>query len=129
VFDKTERWFFPGDMQPVLASAMSSVASSGFALQPFGPNSWAGRGNAASWGLLPMVALSVIPAQTGAFLEIRQSAEVDTNGVILIAVFALFFFPVALILGVLAYQDLQNRQTRLLQAIWAPISGASGQPR
>ena len=126
MFDKTDRWYFPGDVQPVLTSAMSTLAGSGFSLQPYGPSTWSGRA-AASWGLLPQVTLTLIPAQAGGFLEIRQSAEVDTNGVILIAVFALFFFPIALILGVLAYQDLQNRQTQLLRAIWGPIAGAAGQ--
>jgi hypothetical protein len=97
-------------------------------LQQFGPATWSGRGQQAVYGIVPKVAITAQPVQGGFFLDVRMSPDFESNGLILFVVAWVLFFPIALILGVLAYQDWETRQRQLFYAVWSPLAGKMGPP-
>jgi hypothetical protein len=123
VLDKTERQFFAGeDSQSVIAAVQGALYQGGLPLSPTGPNTFAGRGSMASYGMVPKATVSLLPAQGGFFLDVRVAPDFETNSVVILVVAWLFFFPAALILMLMGYQDWQNRQALLFQSIWAPVA-------
>lgn len=129
MLDKTERQYFPGqDLAGVIGILQGTLYNAGIGLQQTGPNQWSGRGNVASWGMVPKVLVSSMPTQEGFFLDVKTTPDVEGGGVVILIVCWVFFFPLAIILGFLAYQDWQNRQTQLSQLIWPPLGPRIGQP-
>ena len=129
MLDKNERQFFPGqDLAGVIAILQGALYNAGISLQQTAPNQWSGRGNVASWGMVPKVLVSSMPTQDGFFLDVKTTPDIEGGGVVLFIVCWVFFFPLAIILGFLGYQDWQNRQNQLSQLIWAPLGPRIGQP-
>jgi hypothetical protein len=126
VLEKNERWFFTGDPQPLIGRVTATLAQYGLFLQQVGPNGWGARAQGASWGLVPKANVAVLPAQGGFFVDLRLSADFETNGIIIFVLLWVFFFPAAIVVGLLAYQDLSNRQTTLVQAVWAGLGSLPG---
>ena len=108
-------------MQSVVQAIQGALYQSGIGMQQTGPNTWSGKGQQASYGMTPKVTLTTMPTQNGFSVDARVAADFETNGIIILVVAWLFFFPVAIILGILGYQDWQTRQNQLLAAIWAPV--------
>jgi hypothetical protein len=122
MIDKNERQYFPGqDVQGVIQTIQGALYHMGIPTQQTGPSQWGGRAAQASYGLAPKVQLAVAPAQGGFFVDARVSADFETNGLIIFVVLWFLFFPAAIVIGVLAYQDFSNRTQHLHQAIWAPV--------
>ncbi len=122
MIDKNEQRFFGGqDVASVIQQIQGALYQSGIPLQQTGPNSWAGKGQQSSYALTPSITLTTMPVQNGFSVDARVGADLQTNGIIILIVSWIFFFPLAIILGVLGYQDWQTRQTQLLAAIWAPV--------
>ncbi len=129
MLDKNERQFFTGeDTQSVIQSLQGTLYQHGIGVTQTGPAQWGGRGQTAAYGMVPKVSISLMPAQGGFFVDVRVSADFETNGLVIFIVAWLFFFPVAIILGFLGYQDWQNRQMQLSQALWAPLAHRIAQP-
>jgi hypothetical protein len=129
MLDRNDRQYFTGqDVQSVLSSLQSTLHASGIQLMPTGPSSWSGRGTLAVWSMVPKIQVSVMPVQGGFFLDLRISPDFEGNGIVLFVVSWFFFFPVAIVLAVLAYQDWQNRQTALFNALWAPLASRMAPP-
>ena len=122
MLDRNERQFFSGDPQSVVSAIGGSLSSGGIYLTPSGFNSWAGRAPTANYGLVSKVLVTATPIQNGFFLDVRVAPDFESNGIILFVVAWFVFFPVAVILAVLAYQDWQNRQQQLFAAIWGPVA-------
>ena len=129
MIDKNERQFFRGqDMQSVLNTLNGTLQQWSIGLQQTGVNMWAGKGTQASYGMMPKVAITMTPVQEGFFVDIRISSDFKGEALVILIVSWLFFFPVALILAYLGYQDWTQRQTQLFQAIWFPLQGKIAQP-
>ncbi len=129
MLDKTEQKFLTGeDSQTVVQSISSVLYQSGIALTQTGPTQWSGRGTVASYGMVPKVSLTLNPGQGGSYCDIRVGPDFETNSVVIILVAWLFFFPIAIVLLVLGYQDWQNRQTYLFQSLWTPLSNRIAAP-
>lgn len=123
MLDKIDvRHFGDSDVASAIQAIQGTLYQYGVALQQTGPNTWTGRGTQASYSIVPKVGITAMPIQNGFSIDLRVSADFETNGLILFVVAWLFFFPVAIILALLAYQDWERRATMLVQAVWSPLS-------
>lgn len=123
MLDKNERQFFTGsDTQSVIQSLQGTLYAQGIALTQTGPAQWAGRGQTATYAMVPKVSVSLMQAQGGFFVDVRVSADFETNGLVIFIVAWLFFFPVAIVLAIMGYQEWEKRQQALQQALWAPLA-------
>jgi hypothetical protein len=124
VIEKFERQYLSGaDVESALQSIQSTLYQYGIQVAPLGQNVWAGRSNQVSYGLRLKATITVMPAQTGFMVDLRIGSDVETNAIVLLVVLWLFFFPAAIVLAILGYQDVSTRQTQLCQAVWAPLHG------
>ena len=122
MLDKNERQFLAGsDPNPVIQGISGTLYQAGIVLTQTGPNTWAGRGNVASYGMVPKVAVSVMPMQGGFFVDARIGPDFESNGLIIFLVAWLFFFPLAIVLGVMGYQDWQTRHQQLSGVLWSSV--------
>lgn len=122
MIDKNEQRFFGGqDVGAVVQQIQGALYQSGVSLQQTGPNTWSGRSSNSSYGMAPKVTLTTMPAQGGFTVDARVAVDFETNAIIVLVLSWVFFFPLAIILAILGYQDWQTRQNQLLAAIWAPV--------
>ncbi|MCK6534728.1 MAG: hypothetical protein L6Q84_17285 [Polyangiaceae bacterium] len=129
MLDKNERQFFAQEhAESVLQTVTGTLHAQGVPLAQTGPNQWAGRGQVPSHGIVPKVLVSMMPVQGGFFLEVRAVADIESNAIVLLIVLWLVFFPVAIILAVMAYQDWERRQLYLFQSVWAPLANRIAAP-
>lgn len=122
MFDKTDRQFFSGqDVQGVVGTIQQALHAQGIPTQQTGPTTWAGRGTVPAWGLVPKVAISVAPSPQGFYVDIRVLADVEGSGIVGFILAWIFFFPVAILLGYMAYQDFTQRRDYLIHSLWSPV--------
>ena len=123
MLNRTERQFFAGsDLQSVMGPIQYTLPSQGIRLQQVGPECWNGQGPPSSWGVVMKISVFAMKSPTGFSLEFQSWAELEGNGAVLLCVLAIFFFPAALIIGFLAYQEVQQRQAVVHHAVWSPVS-------
>ena len=72
--------------------------------------------------MVPKVAVTISPIQDGVCVDVRVSPDFESNGIILFAVAWIFFFPAAVIMAILGYQDWERRAMWTMSAIWTPLS-------
>jgi hypothetical protein len=124
VIEKFERQYVAGgDTQSVVQSIQGTLYQHGIQVAAVGPNIWAGRSSHVSYGMRLKATVTVLPAQSGFTVDLRVGSDFETNAIIILIVLWLFFFPAAIVLGLLGYQDVSNRQTQLCQAVWSPLAG------
>ena len=122
MLDKADRQYLrASDPAAILGSIQGAVYPHGIHLQQTGPSSWGGRGTQATYGMLPKVAVTLTPMQDTVCVDVRVSADFETNGLVIFVVAWMFFFPVAIILAVLGYQEWERRAAATMQAIWSPL--------
>jgi hypothetical protein len=122
VFDKTERQFFAGqDVQGVVQTIQQALYANGIPTQQTGATTWAGRGVTPAWGLVPKVSIMAAPSPQGFYVDIRMLADIEGSGIAGFIIAWFLFFPVAIILGYMAYQDFTQRQAQLFHGIWSPL--------
>ncbi len=127
MLDKNERQYFAQEhANAVIQSLMGTFAAMGVPLAQTGPNQWSGRGSTPNYGVVPKVMVSMMPSGAGFFLDLRVMADIDTNAIVIAIVLWLVFFPAALIVGLMAYQE--RLQPTFFQAAWAPIAGRIAAP-
>jgi hypothetical protein len=123
MLDKADRRYLrSSDPTAIVGSIQGAVYQLGIQLQQTGPNIWVGRGNQASYAMVPKVAVTIAPIQDGVCVDVRVTADFEQNGIILFVVAWIFFFPAAVIMAVLGYQDWEKRATWTLSAIWTPLT-------
>ncbi len=123
MLDKADRRYLrSADPAAIVGSIQGAVYQYGIQLQQTGPNIWVGRGNQPSYSMVPKVAVTISPIQDGLCVDVRVSPDFESNGIILFAVAWIFFFPVAVILAILGYQDWERRATWTMSTIWTPLS-------
>jgi len=129
MLDKNERQFFAErDSQVVYQTLTGTLAAMGIGLTQTGPNQWTGRGQHGSYGIVPKVMVSMLGAQGGFFLEVRVIADLESNAIVILIVLWFVFFPVAVILGFMGYQDWERRQVQIFHAVWSPLAGRIAAP-
>jgi hypothetical protein len=122
MLDKADRRYLrASDPAAIVGGIQGAIYQHGIQLQQTGPNMWVGRGTQASYGMVPRVAVTVTPIQDSVCVDVRISADFETNGIVVLVVAWLFFFPVAIILGVLGYQEWERRAMWTMSAIWTPL--------
>lgn len=123
MLNRTERQFFGGsDLQSVLGPIQYALQSQGIMLQQVGPQAWKGQGAPSSWGVAMKVSLFAMQSPTGHSLELGTWVDLEGNGLIMLCVLAVFFFPAALVVGFFAHQEMTQRQAAVHHAVWAPVS-------
>ena len=129
MLDKADRRYLKSsDPNSIVGSIQGAVYHQGIQLQQTAPNIWVGRGNQASYGMVPKVAITISPIQDGMCVDVRVSPDFESNGIILFAVAWIFFFPAALILAILGYQDWERRAMATMSAIWTPFGALMMNP-
>ncbi len=124
MIEKFERQYFSGnDTQSVVGSIQHTLYQNGIQVAQVAPNSWVGRAAQVNYGLRLKATLTVLPAPNGFMIDLRLGSDIETNGIILLVVLWLVFFPAAIVIALLAYQDVSGRQTRLAQGVWGPVAG------
>jgi hypothetical protein len=122
VFERTERQFFRGqDATAVVQTIQQALYASGVMTQQTGPAGWSGRGVSPSYGLVPKVSIFAAPSPDGFSVDVRIMADTEGSGIIVAIVLWFVFFPAALIVGYMAYQDFVQRQAQLFNSVWAPL--------
>ncbi len=123
MIDRTDRQFFAGTkLEEVIGRLGAGLAREGLVLVQTGPGSWQARGKLATYGLVPKLLLLASPSPHGFYLDARLSFDLEPSAVIVLLVAWVFCFPVALLLALLAYQDLSDRLRVLNAALWAPVA-------
>jgi hypothetical protein len=124
MLDKNDRRYLKGsDPAAILGSIQGAAYQAGIQLQQTGPNMWVGRGAIGAYSLVPKLALTITPMQDGAcVVDVGISADLESNGIIVLVVAWVLFFPVAVILAVLGYQDWERRAIWLKSVIWTPLA-------
>lgn len=123
MLDKVDRrWFSGTDPVSILQSIQGTLYQYGIQAQQVGPASWSGRGQHPSWGIVPKVGFTITEAQGSVMVDLRVSADIEGNGIVVLVLCWLFFFPLAIVFGVLGYQDFDRRAHEILAAVWAPLS-------
>ena len=122
MIDRTDRQFFSGSgVAEVVGRLGQGLAAQGLQLGQIGPSNWQGRSNQASYGLVPKVSLSVTPSPGGFCLDVRFTLDLEGSAIIGLVLAWVFCFPAAVVLAVLAYQDITERLRQLHGAFWAPV--------
>lgn len=122
MFDRTDRQFFAGqDVQSIVGTLLQALHAQGIPTQQTGPATWAGRGTMPSWGLVPKVSIAAAPSPQGFYIDIRVLADIEGSGIAGLIISWFLFFPVALILGYMAYQDFTQRRDYLIHSLWSPV--------
>jgi hypothetical protein len=123
MLDKIDRRYFAGsDVGAIASSIQGTLYQYGIHVQQVGPNNWSGRGTHGAWSMIPKVGFTIAAMQNGIVVDLRVSPDIDTNGIIILVVAWIFFFPVAVVLGILGYQDWDRRSNEIVNAIWAPLA-------
>jgi hypothetical protein len=122
VIDQSEQHYFQGaDLASVTQTMQNALYQCGVGLHQTGPDSWTGRANAASYGMTAKVSLSAQRVGEGFSVNLRVSPDFEGTSLIIFIVLWVVFFPAAIIVAVLAYQDFQNRGTHLMRSVWSPV--------
>jgi len=122
VLDKVDRQGVSGDLVSAVQTVQGTLYQRGIPTSAIMPNAWSGRAATASYGLFPRVQITAAEAQGGCFIDLKISADFDTTALIVLVVAWMMFFPVAIVLAVLAYQDWERRTRELRDAVWASLS-------
>jgi hypothetical protein len=135
MFEVTEQRLLPGSIENVGGAVPGAVYQASMVhASAMMPGYWEGKGPKGSWGVVPTVAVRLFPGQGGTMAEVRVGAEVDTTSLVIFGVLFFFFFPAAVLVGYLAYDDFQKRRTGMIHAIWQnlgagpPAFHGGGQP-
>jgi hypothetical protein len=91
------------------------------------PAFWQGRSATASWGMFTTVSVRMQPSPGGTSVQLQVGAELETMSIVILVVCVLLFWPIALVLGYLAYDDFQKRRAAMMYAIWTAL-GAGPPP-
>jgi hypothetical protein len=122
VFEKTERRFFAGqDVAGVVGTIQQTLYAAGMPSHQTGPSNWKARGQVPTWGLVPQVSIYAAPSPQGFYPDVQVSADVEGSGIAVFVVMWLVFFPVAIVLGYMAYSDFTTRIPQIHASIWAPL--------
>jgi hypothetical protein len=129
MFDVTEYRVIPADPKS-LEGTLPGVAynAAGMQLQATMPLVWQGKGQAGSYGFQPSIVVRAAPTQGGTSVEIRLGAEIESSWIAIYIVMVLLFWPIALILGYMGYDEFQKKRTMMFQGIWQNLGGPQQQP-
>lgn len=122
VRDRSERQFFSGtDVNSIIGAVGNGLSAFDIQFVQTGSNSWLGKGSTPSYGMLQKVSLVVYPSPQGFYLDVRYGYDFDSTGAVLFVLAWFLFFPAAIVLAILAYNDFTARQDQLMQSIWNPV--------
>jgi len=102
--------------------------SSSVQLAQMQPYFWMGRSTGTVWGMQAEVTIRTMTTPDGTNVHVTVGAQLEQNGLIAIVVLAFFFFPAAVVLGVIAYSDFTSRRLAVMEAIFSRLSAATGTP-
>jgi len=122
MIDQSDRRFFAGsDVASVISRLAQGLAAQNLDFTQTGPSNWRGRGTEPAYGVVPVVRLSVTPSPDGFCIDARFTLDIEGLGIAVFVVAWFFCFPVAIVLALLAYQNVSTRQQELRNALWEPV--------
>jgi hypothetical protein len=107
--------------QAVYEASSAQVAQ----MQPY---FWQGRSYGSVWGMQAEVAVRTMTTPDGTSVHVTVGAQIEQNALIVFILMCFFFFPAALIIGLLAYNDFTSRRFVVMEGVFARISAATGKP-
>jgi hypothetical protein len=102
--------------------------SSSVQLAQMQPYFWQGRSQGHVWGMHAELTVRTMTTADGTNVAVTVGAQLEQNALIVFVLSCFFFFPMALVLGLLAYNDFTSRRFVLMESIFARISAATGKP-
>jgi hypothetical protein len=133
MFRRQDRVVVGGIELPALLQGLQSTMHSQ-AIVPFGaasPGGYVGMGPGVGYGVRPKVSVHCYPMQGGTVVDIELVAEVDSSSMVLGILLLVVFWPIAVILGVLAHQAYERYASQLLvniRSVLAPYMQAASPP-
>jgi hypothetical protein len=129
VFDKSARWYFPGqDVSTVMNTFTRAAQGQGIMLVPSGPSRWEGRGSEWAMGVSPKMHVMLQPDQQGFWLDVRIMADLGGGAIAIMVISWMFCFPIAIIWLVTANNSFGGRGDEALHNIHHPLQHLTGQP-
>ena len=130
MLELTEQRVFACDTSSLAAAVPAAVWQGSAAqvaqLPPFAPGvAFMGRGAQASWGLVPEVLVRLFEGPQGTTVEVRVGAQIDQSALVVGILLLLFFWPAAIVCGILANNDFQQKRAAVIQGIWTQIAAAA----
>jgi hypothetical protein len=92
------------------------------------PYFWQGRSYGSVWGMHAEVTVRTMTTPDGTSVHVTVGAQVDQNALIALILIFFFFFPVALVLTLLGYNDFTARRVMVIEGIFSRLSAATGKP-
>jgi hypothetical protein len=128
MFEQSDYRVLPGAGDAFAQAIPERVGqATGVPLVPYAPGAWSGRSLGKSWNVSLLVSVQTMPGPGGLGVQITTGAEVDQTGWILLCVMLVFFWPAALVVGYLGYDDFNKRRQIVHQQIWGML-GAGAPP-
>lgn len=92
------------------------------------PYFWQGRSVGSVWGMQAELTVRTMTTPDGTSVHVTVGAQVEQNSLIVFVLLCFFFFPAALVLGLLAYNDFTSRRLVVMESVFSRISAATGKP-
>jgi hypothetical protein len=125
MIDKSERRYFSGnDVYGVVGAVRDTLYRFGIPLDQTGPAQWSGTSSKTSWGTRQKAIVRAEQTPNGFSLDVRFTVDLDSSGILILILCWFFFFPAAIVLCVLAYQDVSRAEQDMLGAVWHPLQHA-----
>ena len=118
---------FPAPFEALSAAVPHAVGhATSAALVPVAPQAWTGKTMTRSYGLATTVSTRVMAVSGGTSVEVTVGAELDTSSIVILVVLLVLFWPVALVLGYLGYDDFTKRRAYAMHMVWQNLAAAAG---
>ena len=118
---------FPVSAEALCAALPHAVAqATSAALVPVGPQAWTGKTMTRTYGIATVVSTRAMAVQGGTTVEVTVGAELDTTSIVILVVLLVLFWPVAVVLGYLGYDDFTKRRAYAMHLAWQHLAAASG---
>jgi len=129
MFETSATRIFATDASQVVPLLPQAVyESAAVQLAQVQPAYWHGRSVGSVWGMQAEVTIRTMTTPDGTNVHVTVGAQLEQNALIIIVLLGLFFFPGAIILALIAYNDFTSRRTMVLESIFGRISAATGKP-
>ena len=127
MFDISERMVYTGvKMQDISNKISEYWTSQGFYVSHQTQNYVGGEAYTEEMGVKTQFAINIYPEGDKTHVDLRMNGNVSSNSLILLVICLVFIWPVALILGFLAYDKFDKRAKYLSYYFWDHLNRAVG---
>lgn len=127
MFDISERMVYTGvKMQDISNEISEYWTSQGFSVSFKAKNYVGGEAYAEEMGVKTQFAVNLYPDGDKTYVDLKLIGNVSSNSLILLVICLVFIWPVALLLGFLAYDKFSKRAKYVSYYMWDHLNRATG---